>query len=219
MKKAWLALEVLIAFLCICIVAVLLARIWPSAEKPKVLDILTAIGTVGAAIAAVFVALWQDHRLRIERIDRAHLRASALTMRVAWTRAELKVTLAELDNAKTFDCAPDTFAIAASRLRGMNTWTTEELEPLVPLPNECAHQLAGALDRIDVAMNHLATFAATQAVKFSDERKHCASYVSLILSEADEMIGRATNELQRASFAVIHKTRVDSGSKERGALS
>lgn len=58
MKRAWLIFELLVAFTCVCIVAMLLSYIWPHAEKPKdVWDILTAIGTVGAALAAVCIAL------------------------------------------------------------------------------------------------------------------------------------------------------------------
>lgn len=183
-----------------------IATSWRSTTSKDFWDVMTAVGTVGAAVVAVGIALWQEHRARSEKMDKARLRASALTMRVAFVTAEISAGALHLTAAATHDCAPEYFGQLAARLAQVKVWDASEIEPLVSLPNGCAHNLAAAFDRLQVARSHLEAFALSQERLVSAERKKTAKFASILLTEAASMISAATTELQKASFAILVMT-------------
>ncbi|MGO4278248.1 hypothetical protein [Cupriavidus sp. RAF20_2] len=186
-----------------------IATAWTFKPEKDFWDVMTAVGTVAAACAAVGIALWQDRRTGHERMERARLRASALTMRVSMARAEVNAAASYLEEANKFDCAPETFKDTANKLRSLPSWEWTDIEPLVPLPNSCAHNLAAGLDRIQISLTLLESFASSSKTAIGDERKRTAGMASFVLTEAGNLIGFAVTELQRASFSRLPRTTRD----------
>jgi hypothetical protein len=197
-------------FLVACVIAGFIAGFciatsWNARTEKSFWDVASAVGTVAAAVVALGIALWQDHRVARERLERARLNASALTMRVAFARAEVLAATFKLENAARFDCSPDTFEALAIRLGQVKLWDASEIAPLVPLPNECAHNLAAAVDRVAVAISHLTAFGQTSDRMTSEYRKSTAQYIAIVLGEACRMMDAAATEFQKASFAMLLK--------------
>jgi hypothetical protein len=157
------------------------------------------------AVIAAFTVVFTQNRLERQRQrerdwQRACVVASLLTMRLSIYRSEITKAQRRMQDINQFDGAPLTFRDYANELVALGEWPLEQIVALIPLPNQCAHQLAGGIDRVQVAASVMADFYKSSGVHDGIRRKETAGELSGILGEADKMLKAACNETQMASF-------------------
>lgn len=130
----------------------------------RILDVMTAIGTVGATIAAVGVALWQarhsanrekekQERVQRDQQDRNHrlaaLAAAALEPRLRMIEDEIEFVLSGLQTYASIDIEPETFHELTNQLRSIDLGVAlEQLLLIEALPDKCADDIAAGLARL-----------------------------------------------------------------------
>ncbi|WP_422649070.1 hypothetical protein [Cupriavidus sp. H18C1] len=181
-----------------------LATAWESKTDKSFWEIIAAVGTLAAVAAAVGVAHWDGIRKRSEEMQRARVAASSVTMKTAWYFAQVLHVHEKLDAARRFDCDWRDFGALAFRLQRLTPLSLDEIERLIPLPNNCAHNFAGALDRISAAQNLLCEFEQDRERVLAERRREFAGSVAFVVGEANEMLKKALDECQKASFRGLH---------------
>lgn len=130
----------------------------------RILDVMTAIGTVGATIAAVGVALWQarhsanrekerQEQVQRDQQDRNHrlaaLAAAALVPRLRMIEDEVDFVLTGLQLYTTTDINPEPFNHLANQLQGIDLAVPlDQLLLIEVLPDGCADDVAAGLARL-----------------------------------------------------------------------
>lgn len=150
MRRVWLVLEATFCIVAIGLVAVFLAYAWPSdPQKPKdAWDVLTAVGTLAAAIVALGIAVFQNSRESRDAISRGRIAIALMkgrTMEMHQRALQLAFTL-NSELAGEFDqLALDRIERTLEPALAIEIWTSDEILPLAALPDDCAEQLAVAV--------------------------------------------------------------------------
>lgn len=181
-----------------------LATAWEAKTDKSFWEIMTTVGTLAAVAAAVGVARWDGIRKQSEELQRARVAASSVTMKTAWYFAQVQHIHEKLDAARQFDCDWREFKAFALRLQSLTPLSLDEIERLIPLPNNCAHNFAGALDRISAAQNLLFEFERDGERVLMERRREFAGSVAFVVGEASGMLKKALEECQKASFRGLH---------------
>lgn len=155
MKKAWLVVEILFGF-AFALGAVLLllficSFLFPKRVDHDVWDILTAIGTVSAAVAAVGIATRDGRRRKSDEMAAARLAAAGISYRAKFVLNHVEHVLSSLDENQLFIYSAEEISNYAAILTEGKLWTNEELLLLIPLPSNCARNLAVAADQVTAA--------------------------------------------------------------------
>lgn len=135
-----------------------------SSESVKILEVMTALGTVGAAVSAVWVAIWQARRyasLEKERIRReaeeitarnrrlARLAASALAPRVKVLEDDADNVAVGLALYSKVNADKVKFSALCKQFQVMDlSIPLEQLLLIESLPNDCADDIASCLARL-----------------------------------------------------------------------
>ncbi|MGZ9893066.1 hypothetical protein ACXXNA_05860 [Bordetella bronchiseptica] len=133
-------------------------------ETVSVLSAMTAIGTVGATVAAVWIAFWQanqaakrgeERRIQVgsEQRDRANrlaaLAAAALEPRLKVIEDDVEMVLIGLQLYSVTDIRPETFHHLSNQFSGIDLAVPmEHLLLIEALPSGCADEIAAGVARL-----------------------------------------------------------------------
>lgn len=201
MKKAWLVMELFFAFVGASLVLAACVLFIPKAEKHDVWDILTAIGTVGAAVAAVWIATNEARRRKKEALEVAKITAAGMVWKLDNFVSQTRLTLEWLNHAQQVDFGYERFHRYGSTIGDCAQWTMQDLLPLVPLPRQCAVKLASAADQV-----HICSYMLVNADDETDEsagisRMKAARDISKILQQAQASLCEALEICREAADA------------------
>ncbi|MDB0566915.1 hypothetical protein AB6Q13_07660 [Ralstonia solanacearum] len=180
-----------------------IATVWHFNPQKDFWDILTAVGTVGATGAALYLASKDGRRRDREAHDRASLAAASLTLRLGAIYLEITDLQKEMAGAGVADCSPTSFAGWHQRLKGIDWISTEEIAPLIPLGQGCAPAIAGGQDRLQIAKRLLSMFAASTGIHMSEVRKQQAAHFAKIIGEATGLLEHAAKECEKVALVLI----------------
>lgn len=162
MKRIWLLLEIAVAVLAIFIIAVLLSHMWPHPEKPKdVWDILTAIGTVGAAVVAACIALRDAAWRREARESEALIAWGMLAPDVVKVSETLKAAKMLIATRRPIMLPglPDPGLLALTEQLKFS-FGLELLDKLAYLPDQKGARIAAALGLLPSIASEISIFAS-----------------------------------------------------------
>lgn len=160
MKKAWQMMELIFAFAAAMLVIVACVYVIPKAKDRDVWDILTAIGTIGAAGAAVGIATREGRRRRSQEMAAARLTAASIAYRANIVLNQVSHVLDGLENSHRMAPSSNDFGRYAGILEQGGLWTNEEVLQLIPLPDNCASKLAVAASQVEAAVVMMRSHAA-----------------------------------------------------------
>lgn len=144
------ALQVILAGIvsavgALAIVHLLLTLPFPSGKEPEWVG---AIGTVLTLVGTIWLATNETRNRERDELQRARLRAAGLLLRVLNVRnAFAEVQSAALATVLSTDDMVS-FHELLVRIGRLPMWTIEDVEPLIPLPNNTAALLAQSADEI-----------------------------------------------------------------------
>lgn len=183
-----------------------IATTWRLKAEANNWDMWAAFGSIAAASVAGAIAVSDGRRRAKEYRDRGQLVASACRHQVSWIASEVSQIVLLLESAARHDCAPQDFQKHADALAALKILGVADIEPLVALPNNCAHNLAAGLDHIELAKSILSVFASTANIHFTEDRKKFAAQAATAARAAYDMLKAAGAELQAASFRAFGQT-------------
>ncbi|MDN7412649.1 hypothetical protein QZM42_29420 [Burkholderia vietnamiensis] len=161
MKRAWEITHLSAIWLLIGIAFFTLARVWmivarSTGSTKDFWDVATAIGTCGAVIVALYVSRTDRRRKAQDETRIARLTASAVTLRVGAAIALLREirSIAESANDR-IHVPPKELELIADMAARVTICSREEVKDMIPLPDNCADNIAGAIDRIRTAEEKL----------------------------------------------------------------
>lgn len=148
---------------CVILLTASLIFIWvlkqfsDVADKPATGDLATwagAIGTVAAVFAAINISIQEHKRMRTREWDIAVVHASGLYERLMACKNLLEVVREHFEKDASTSKLPQSTAsmslsFALTHLGNMPHYSSEELEKIVPIPNNVAAHLAASKDRIE----------------------------------------------------------------------
>lgn len=112
-----------------------------------------SVGTVGALIGTIWLATEERRRRNRESMDLATLAAASLLLRLARMAGAIQRVISVLET----DPPPGkvtNFRFCSDCLEKSDRWTTEDLLPLIPLPNHAAASLAIVIQAITTVQMH-----------------------------------------------------------------
>lgn len=165
-------------------------------------DVATAIGTCGAVIAALAVVFIQDRQQRrnaaIKAAREARVLATLLDPQLLGVYIDLRKAVTEFDEFQRVDPSPVAFRAAVNDVVGIQfRLTVDQLVMLLPLPSECAAQLAGCFGRIDAAANYV-RFVPHSAFtpRGNIERKAASERMHVLMFDAYALLHAARQTLK-----------------------
>lgn len=207
MKRAWELTHLATVWLLIGIAFFTLAKMWMivarmTGSTKDFWDVATAIGTGGAVIVALYVAAKDSRKQTRDAALDASLTAAGLTFRVGIACALVHDALEWAEEATQIDTAPDSFMSYADQLAGLDICTRDELRSLIVLPDHCAKKIAGAKDRLHVAITFLRR-EVDNSVSNHVTRKQSLRTVRACLSEAHILLTEAGATCERESSGYL----------------
>jgi hypothetical protein len=161
-----------------------------------------AIGSVLAIFAVIWMATTQERVRREEKMTIARVVAAGMTFRLTMIGNEVERCMNRFDEVKVADGNPAGFQNILDDLSKIVPFPSEEIAKLAPLPKNCAFKVASAFDLIRSALPILENAVRNVELHYDSAfRKHQASILSFILSQALGCINLATKEMQSASHA------------------
>jgi hypothetical protein len=120
------------------------------------INLATAIGTFAATAVALWLSGVGARRQKRDAEERARLVAASMTFRLGHARdialqCAMNAIFSDLTTSKAASDAKAVLSIVDVITRQIYTPTTEELQSLIPLGNNCAHRIARAYDYIGQA--------------------------------------------------------------------
>jgi hypothetical protein len=201
MKKTWLFIEMLFALIAVLLGLAACYYIFPKRVDHDVWDILTAIGTVGAAAAAVWIATSEARRRNNTDIDIARLTAAGMKGRVFLAWNKVNSVLALFENLRQTGGAPANFQIARTEIEKACTWTVADLIPLAPLPHHCAINLAKAIGQMHQCIDRLNIAPLAGELDTTEGSKNAADSAWRLLKPASIFLADALAVCESASNA------------------
>jgi hypothetical protein len=199
MKKAWLVIELIFAFAAVLLILMACNYMFPKRVDHDIWDILTAVGTVGAAVAAVWIATNETRRRRKTDLEIAELTAAAMGFRLTYDHAIASRVAGWMDGALHVDRSAEDFLIKGRELESLCLWSASDLLPLVPLPRLCAMNLAAASDQVRLCEKILINSGVGTHMKSPEGRKDTATTVASLLQEACRQLQIGIDECVRAA--------------------
>lgn len=205
MKRVWetviLVIAVLMAITCAIVVFKLLCIISPAKDF---WDVATALGTVAAVVAAVWIATRDGRRRSKEALDIAAVTAAALTWRLTSASIEIDPLLRRFRFMATSGANPESFAIAYDKLSAVDVGTLDDVKGMIPLPKECAHKLAGAQDRLKGLLSLLKKISLSGDILGDPhERRRQAQQCANLFDELSQLVEFVQQECEAASHRAI----------------
>jgi hypothetical protein len=205
MKRAW---DFVVLALAVCMVTVsvlAVAKMFSIFSDGKSLwDIASAIGTIGATIAAIWIATRDGRRLSKESLDNAIVTAAAITWRMTFASLEIEPLVRRFQLASSFDLNPETFRHAREKLDLVDIGGMDEVRAMIPLPGHCASKLAAAQDRLRGLRTLLHKIeGSSEVIANRQERIRQARQIGDFLHELSELIEFVRNESEMASHRSI----------------
>ena len=96
-----------------------------------------AIGTVATLIGTIWIATSETRRQNKQAIDRAYVAAASLETRIIKVESVVICTLKYLQRSSVYFGVHD-YAKLALKLKQTDSWTDEEILPLIALPGHCS---------------------------------------------------------------------------------
>ena len=207
----------LIAWITGGLFALLFAYVTPGKEWAafdRIIQVISAIGTAGAAIIAIWLANAQTRERNRQRIDEAHLAAAGIARPICALHERLN-HLVVIHGFSPLDAAgqplPENNSLYGEWLKDVKhcistcpiELSTDLLLKLVPLPNHCATRLHAAwveLQRINNSIE-LPSDDWEQKLDFSLQAKPKTYKVVSELAWCVDMLQAAAQELQSAYSA------------------
>lgn len=196
MKRPWQWIHIAFVALLIALGFFGLARVWAGTMRADhstkdFWDVATAIGTCGAAIVAIWIALRQESLRRAEELDRARLISAHLAPRLSAMLAAGQRSLDVI--AKPRQDSPDYEKIRAltNELEKL-AWKVpqDELTGLTPLPRSTAVRLARAIALLNTIAEDIRV----------NESKFRAGVVALAMNRVrDDLYGSWTRQLKEGT--------------------
>ncbi|MBC7463165.1 MAG: hypothetical protein H7227_02775 [Actinobacteria bacterium] len=125
-----------------------------------ILDALAVLGTFGAVVTSLYLASRTDGRIHAEATDRSNLYAARISVRLSQLLAYVRSWQAHIVFR---DLTLTDAAARRAQLRLHKRLATEHLPTvpmeflcaLSPLPNNCAHRIARALDCLELLQSRI----------------------------------------------------------------
>lgn len=180
-----------------------------SCEADTWINLVAAVGSVGAAIAAVWLGLSVQYREKRERRTRAQLSAAGITAKLKHT---IDITSSGLATAvfKNLELTEEESRYEASKkirelmARGYFKPDLETLLGLIALENHCANRIARAFDILDVVKGQTENIPLGDYVPGIKTKSY--GYSEMLLSEwavmfsnANDLLTVALRECERVS--------------------
>jgi hypothetical protein len=127
------------------------------------------IGTVCTLIGTIVLAMQQQWRQNRERMDKAILVAAAFKLRITHMQSAVDEVIAGIETAREGKPLLSGFAIFADRLKEERLWTPNEIEPLLPLRDNCAVQLGIVADYVASVIALLHINSEKNGLSYSNE--------------------------------------------------
>ncbi|WP_179404624.1 hypothetical protein [Burkholderia guangdongensis] len=208
MKRAWEITQLAFVWLLLGIGFFALYRIWAIVafaehSTKDFWDIATAVGTCGAVIAALYVASSDRRRRTADALVEARITAGFVTYRLGILRDEIAGIREWADETRANGPLPVNFLYQVQALGAAAKCTIDEIRSMEPLPNHCAIQIAGAQDRIDVAIKLLGKHEIWTAL--GTPNKMVIASLGVVVSaflESENLLGIAIETCMRESEAI-----------------
>ncbi|CAJ4148939.1 hypothetical protein GPZ81_16760 [Burkholderia pseudomallei] len=160
MKRAWEIAQLAFVWLLIGVGFFALFRTWAIVagtigSKKDFWDIATAVGTCGAVIVALYISGTDRRERRLREVTTAKLTAAGIAFRISLASISIRTILKRVEAAQAGSVSPQSFLSWADMLDSIDGFSRNELVALVPLRGDSARQIAGAMDRVNVAINFL----------------------------------------------------------------
>ncbi|WP_354677481.1 hypothetical protein [Cupriavidus plantarum] len=139
-----------IAMSATLVIGACLGIAWAGNTNKDAVDIATAIGTCAAAFVALGIALSEGYRRHVEGIVRAKLIAASVSKQLDDANRGISTTIERIyewcsgDRSGHFDVSFQFAQLANYQMVG----TSDRLHALVPLPNNCAYNIAASIDLV-----------------------------------------------------------------------
>ncbi|GBG03938.1 hypothetical protein AZSI13_32650 [Azospira sp. I13] len=197
-NESWPTIMVIGAFA----IGVLLGEFPSHGDWQPKWEMVSAIGTIAAAVIALGISLGEGYRRRREAYVRAQLTAARITGHLAMLVAKLGyISLSARqcidDNAPVSICE-----LLLNQLLEIDIGVTDdELLVLEPLPNQSAFLLAGAKGSIASAKNYLSMVCGPTYPEKRARIDDALQLVEFLTTEAQLQISKAMVECQKACLA------------------
>jgi hypothetical protein len=163
-----------------------------------------AMGTIGAVVAALWIATDQDRNRRNDSVVAAQVAAAGMLQRTKLARVELNEAASWFQTCESNDGNTAGFLVFLERLEKLPTWPHDELVRLAPLPGKCAYKMAAALDKAHAALAFIRIAVAQHG--FTSNRtlrlQHAAA-LAQILTEAVQCLDSALEQLQTETRGLL----------------
>ncbi|WP_343726531.1 hypothetical protein [Burkholderia seminalis] len=174
-------------------------------------DIATSVGTCGAVIVALYVTTSERRRRAADALIGARIAAGFVTYRLGILRSEVASVRKWTDETLASGSLPTNFLYQIQTLQAAARCSIDEIRSMQPLPNHCAIQIAGAQDRVDVAIKFFEKHAIwTQLGTLENEVIASLGTVVLALLESENLLANAITTCVRESEAVYAEMNVHS---------
>lgn len=156
MKRAWFVMELVFAFAAAMLVITACIHFIPKAKEHDIWDIATAIGTVGSAVGAVWIASAESRRRNRTETRIAELTASGMVFRITHDKAIIQNGCKWLEESKFLDRSRSAYRDLLHDLSQICQWNALELLPLTAIPGNAASDLAASSDHVRVCVGAIA---------------------------------------------------------------
>jgi hypothetical protein len=121
-----------------------------------------------------------------------------MMLRVVNAQQAIHTLVRDLELASTVDVGPDKLLEYGDTLKPLDLWTLDEVEALIPLPNNLAALLAQSLDEIISVTRAFERAQGGGVLVDSDTRKSFASFYRHALGQSSTNLHRCVIECVRA---------------------
>lgn len=161
-----------------------------------------AVGTVTAIGATIWLATSEARRRTSDARDIAVLTAAGMALRVSQSAGLIETYAQTMDAAHKHDCPPDVFGTLWETISALEICSDDEQIKVLPLPNGCAYNLAGARDLLGGAVVTLNRVSRSKERFDADSRKERAGSLARVLSAAHFKLESAAMECRSASMQI-----------------
>jgi hypothetical protein len=174
---------------------------WPPNQSSDWAAWVQAVGSIGAIIGAVAIAMRETWNRRKDETLRARFAAASMQMCIKQAYDRLVEADAWLKDHP--DCDGEHSLMRLHHLQMTHAQlNVDDLIPLLPLPNRCAHYLARGRDAMGFAGQALSVLVINVDPVGGDHRRRLIGDVATNIPLAKDYIGRGLKEVQFAAHFV-----------------
>lgn len=166
-------------------------------------DMVSGLGAFAAAVVALMIAT-RDNRRRDDEADvRARLTAARLYLYLSDICIKLGYVIRSTKDCMRTNAELRTRKLLLNELIAASPNINDaDLLALAPLPNRTAYRLAGAIGNINKANDLLSGLCRYDYSDHPTQRLETLSFISFLLTEAEQQIKPAMHECQKAAIAL-----------------